>query len=74
MTKKNKDAWELLFAGIAVSQSLQVLRINHCTVGQEVISAMAEAFRSNQSLKVLDLGYCNIPDKLGPSLVTLIKD
>ena len=65
LTKKGpKDAWEQLLTGVAVSHSLQILRINHCSIGSEVVSTLADALRTNISLQVLDLAFNNMTDKL----------
>ena len=74
LNKKGKDAWDNLMCGVAQSPSLQVLRINHCSIGVEVVKILGEALRVNTSLQILDLAYNNMSDLVGPQLVLLIKD
>jgi len=40
----------------------------------DFVSDLGKALRSNTSLKILDMAYNNIQDKMGPSLVKLIKE
>ena len=59
----HKDAWELLFTGIAKNNSLQILKINYCTLNAEIISNLAAGLRTNTSLNILDLSFSNLTDK-----------
>mmetsp|Transcript_17377 Transcript_17377/g.21934 ORF Transcript_17377/g.21934 Transcript_17377/m.21934 type:complete len:179 (-) Transcript_17377:1091-1627(-) len=43
-------------------------------MGSDVLSMLGEALRTNISLQTLDLSCNNIPDRLGPQLVNIIKD
>ena len=54
--------------------TLQVLKINHCNLGQPALEALCAGLRRNASLKVLDLSYNHMPDRLGGIVARLIKD
>lgn len=51
-----------------------MLRINHCSIGSDVLNTLADALRTNTSLQVLDLAFNNMTDKLALQLVSMIKD
>ena len=54
--------------GLALNNSLQVLRINFCPIGQDFLADLGAGLRSNTSLQTLDLSFNQIADKLGPLL------
>ena len=68
------EGWARLAKGVKEALTLQVLKINHCNLGQPALEALCTGLRSNASLKALDLSYNHMSDKLGGIVARLVKD
>lgn len=69
-----REGFETLSNALVSTSTLRVLQLNNFDMSETALRVLSDGVKRSESLRVLDLAYCAIGDKLGYWLAKLLKD
>ena len=70
----NAYAWNSLQSGLQYTTVLTTLRFNMIDMDRHALTCLADAFKVNASVKVLDLSYNDIKDADGDVIARIVSN